>query len=462
MKGPPSHWTTLQKLCYWHALRGSGSGAETLTVTGISPLVLANAIHHSLVSLTQYGKCVQDGTPTPDAPVPILCNNGELKYGLYSSNLFNPAYYQEAGWFVGNDGTVANNTKSNATLVFPCKPNTTYSWWHTAGPGGCRAFELETDTVTAGQAASWAVGAPAYVAANVVKKYTTSASAKLLCVLFGRDAEAVGRTIAEQLADFMLVEGDISTATPYEPYKFGLHTVGTPEVLTVKSANLFNAAAVVDDGKYINSNNGSIGTPSAAGGTFVHSGFIPVTEGKTLFFGQTSYRATSAGLAFYSDVDFDAETFTYLEGKSGTWLGNNNMTVTVPNGAKYMRFTIRTDEDYDSDWQHSVYLCEVVDGSPVLTAWQAYSAQTVNDIPNLFSTLDGSIMDEVDLVSGVVTRRTEATYENDSIVVKALDEPVTEHTTPHSLHTVAGTNTVTAVTNVDPVTLEVEYKGLTA
>ena len=32
-----------------------------------------------LVDVTSYGKCEQNGTPTPDAPVDIVCNNGVLK-----------------------------------------------------------------------------------------------------------------------------------------------------------------------------------------------------------------------------------------------------------------------------------------------------------------------------------------------------------------------------------------------
>lgn len=147
-------------------------------------------------------------------------------------NLCNPDFYQGDGWYVGGNDTVAN-ANANGTLVFPCKPNTTYSWWHTAGAGGCRAFELPTETVTQGQAASWAVGNPAYTDANVVKKCTTSASAKLLCVCFGREATNVGRTLAEQLADFMLVEGDITTATAYEPYVAPQTVNDVPMLLSV-------------------------------------------------------------------------------------------------------------------------------------------------------------------------------------------------------------------------------------
>ena len=51
---------------------------EWQTVTGVSPLALANALAHSIKSLTQYGKCVQASTPTPSSPVDIKCNNGAL------------------------------------------------------------------------------------------------------------------------------------------------------------------------------------------------------------------------------------------------------------------------------------------------------------------------------------------------------------------------------------------------
>ena len=83
--------------------------------------------------------------------------------------------------------------------------------------------------------------------------------------------------------------------------------------------------------------------------------------------------------------------------------------------------------------------------------------QTVTGIPNLFSTLDGSDRDEVDIVSGIVTRRTEAVYEGGGIVVKALAEPITEQTTAHSLNSYNGTTIVDAQTNVDPVELACEY-----
>ena len=54
------------------------SEGQLLIVSGVSPLSIANALAKNIVSLTQYGKCEQDGTPTSVTPVDIKCNNGTL------------------------------------------------------------------------------------------------------------------------------------------------------------------------------------------------------------------------------------------------------------------------------------------------------------------------------------------------------------------------------------------------
>ena len=54
-------------------------GAHTVDVllSGVSPLTLLNAV--SLNYIKAFGKCEQDGTPTPTSPVDIVCNNGAIK-----------------------------------------------------------------------------------------------------------------------------------------------------------------------------------------------------------------------------------------------------------------------------------------------------------------------------------------------------------------------------------------------
>lgn len=72
-------WSTLEKLIWiFHRIKG-GAQAIIETITGTLPLVLQNALSHAIVSLTRYGLCTQDGTPTPSAPVDIMCNNGTIR-----------------------------------------------------------------------------------------------------------------------------------------------------------------------------------------------------------------------------------------------------------------------------------------------------------------------------------------------------------------------------------------------
>lgn len=538
MKGPPSHWTTLRRLIYLHALL-AGSGAETLTVTGVSPLSLLNAVAHSLVSLTQTGKCVQDGTPTPAVPVPILCNNGELKYGVYSKNLFDKNTMDTGqGYYVNTSGNIVNGYNANRTVWIPCKPNTKYSYWHTEGAGGCRAFAMNKDTIDTSDTSEWLKGSPASLGKNVVSTVTTPADAVKLYITAARINLDPERSFDEQLADFMVVEGEVAVASPYEPYKFGLYTVGTPEVLTVSGANLLDPSVVTEENKYISANNGTTTSPSSSGGVFRYSGYIPVKEGTKYYFGMTPYSATTAGIAWYSTTDVTG----YISGVSGSTLRNesNNMKATASVGAKYLRFGWRIDEGYDTDWTHSVYVCECDSNSdPIMTAWQPYVTPQTATVPNLFAV--GDYADTAEIIHGLLAHKigikvltgeenintsnacftipisdraaskTEllcshfpysnktssqtddqtiisfsstnigfrydacadktafaaflaAEYANGTpvMVFYPLAEETTEQTTPHSLHTVAGTNTVSVVSNVDPVTLEVEYKGLTA
>ena len=183
-----------------------------------------------------------------------------------------------------------------------------------------------------------------------------------------------------------------------------IYTVGTSEVLTVSGANLLDPSVVIEDNDYINSRNGGTTSPSASGGVFRYSGFIPVKEGTEYFFGITPFSAASAGIAWYSTDDVPVTGF--ISGINGTTLRNstNNMKATAPEGAQYLRFCWRIDEGYDTDWQHSVYLCECVNNEPVMSAWQPYvNLQTVNDIPMLLSV--GDYADEAEIISGLLTHK---------------------------------------------------------
>lgn len=71
------------------------------TVTGTTPFSLQNALKSKVKSLIQYGKMVQDGTPTPDAPVYPVINNGTVQM-VHRSGL--PSGYKLLE-YVGSSGS---------------------------------------------------------------------------------------------------------------------------------------------------------------------------------------------------------------------------------------------------------------------------------------------------------------------------------------------------------------------
>lgn len=104
-------------------------GDELVSVTGTAPLSLPNAVAKPITSLIQYGKCEQSGTPTPASPVPIKCNNGELKM-VHQSGL--PSDYKLLE-YVGGSGSqyIVTDLYLASTDVVECE----YSNSSTTGYG---------------------------------------------------------------------------------------------------------------------------------------------------------------------------------------------------------------------------------------------------------------------------------------------------------------------------------------
>ena len=80
-------WSTLKKLIWIYIVKLKNK-IEKLLVRGMSPLFLTNAAAGRIVSLIQYGKCEQNGTPTSSVPVDIYCNNGALKWDGVNQRIY--------------------------------------------------------------------------------------------------------------------------------------------------------------------------------------------------------------------------------------------------------------------------------------------------------------------------------------------------------------------------------------
>lgn len=107
----------------------SGPGGETVVIgPGPSPLLLPNAIANTLSYVKAFGGTEQSGTPTPDAPVDIVCNNGALKarhqsglplgYTLVDGITANGTQYIDTGIKIASTDTVETEFKNSTSTGY--------------------------------------------------------------------------------------------------------------------------------------------------------------------------------------------------------------------------------------------------------------------------------------------------------------------------------------------------------
>ena len=107
-----------------------------------NPLSVDDAFAAPLCGLTVYGRSTQDGTPTPDAPVPIVSagDGGSVAVKVTGKNLLNPSLFQNNKYqsFNVETGYYEIDSANNywITGIQPCLPSTTYHF-NVYTEGGC-------------------------------------------------------------------------------------------------------------------------------------------------------------------------------------------------------------------------------------------------------------------------------------------------------------------------------------
>lgn len=107
-----------------------------------NPVSCNDAYSAPLCGLTVYGNSTQDGTPTPDAPVPIVSagDSGSVAVKVTGKNLLNPALFQNNKYqnFNAETGYYGIDDVEGywITGFQPCLPSTTY-YFNEVIEGGC-------------------------------------------------------------------------------------------------------------------------------------------------------------------------------------------------------------------------------------------------------------------------------------------------------------------------------------
>ena len=362
------------------------------TVTGFSPLALLNAIQLGIRKLTQYGKCTQASTPTPDAPVDIVCNNGALRYGAVGKNLCNTATDVNGYAIDANGNETVASTACYSALIPVTAGEYAYSGiCSTQGGSNNKRVHGYTNGVWVQQIAMYVVPAGA-------------AFSYVFSVPSGIDAVRISHWSED--AQTQVERG--STATAYEPFVGGIVADGTPEVLTVSAtgaetqtasvANLLSVGDIADEQEII-------------------SGGVTHRVGVKVFDGTETFTVSSSGatITVIPDVAIGARnapmnTHFALEtsptsiavgtqrfGASGTTIYSANYYLKHP--------TITTVADFKA-WLASEY----ANGTPVIVVYPLAEETTEHGTPHALHTTEGDNV--VSVTSNVDPVELECEYAN--------------------------------------------------
>lgn len=175
-----------------------------------NPASCDDAFAAPLCGLTVYGRSTQDGTPTPDAPVPIVSagDSGSVAVKVTGKNLLNPALFQDKKY---QNFDASNNYYEIAPIdsywitgFQPCLPNTTYHLNKNI-EGGCFYDEKKNVIGTAGFEFS----------------FKTPVKCAYYCVNFSKSGVPYGTPVI----------ATVSKPATYSPYREQLLTLLTPNGL---------------------------------------------------------------------------------------------------------------------------------------------------------------------------------------------------------------------------------------
>lgn len=175
-----------------------------------TPASCDDAFAAPLCGLSVYGKSTQNGTPTPDAPVPIVSagDGGSVAVRVTGKNLLNPALFQNNKYqgFNAETGYYGIDSVNGywITGIQPCLPSTTYHF-NAMIEGGC--FYDEKKNV---------IGI-----ADFAFTIKTPAKCAYYCFNFSSVHVSYGTPII----------ATVSESTAYSPYREQLLTLPTPNGL---------------------------------------------------------------------------------------------------------------------------------------------------------------------------------------------------------------------------------------
>ena len=177
--------------------------------------------------------------PTPSKPIPIWCNNGELKV---SPNLFDKNNLNYIAGYLTVNGNKIESSSKTETYYRECNPNTTYTLQRekVKTSGQVFRFASYSEVPTYNNQFTGMVGG---LTDDLTLTITTGANDKYLAFSMGN----VLHTDTKYIDKVQIEQG--STATQYRPYR-QIYTDGTTETIKDSLNNTATAENLLSAGTY--------------------------------------------------------------------------------------------------------------------------------------------------------------------------------------------------------------------
>lgn len=208
--------------------------------------------------LRVFGKSTQDGTPTPEAPIPIVSagEDGSIEVKVTGKNLLTGRLYyidySMGAGFIKNENEVSlpyapKSETSGIGYVIPCAPEKHYAFSVTNPNENAVVAISEYKTLEDAKNKENAIGFVVPSLASPYKSvYTSKGNGVLVCWIAGKWTD--GKTTIHECTESELLQLEIgSEATTYEPYR-------TPQILTLQTPNGLPGVPVSKDGNYTDQN----------------------------------------------------------------------------------------------------------------------------------------------------------------------------------------------------------------
>lgn len=204
--------------------------------------------------LRVFGKSTQDGTPTPEAPIPIVSagEDGSIEVKVTGKNLLTGRLYyidySMGAGFIKNENEVSlpyapKSETSGIGYVIPCAPEKHYAFSVTNPNENAVVAISEYKTLEDAKNKENAIGFVVPSSASPYKSvYTSKGNGVLVCWIAGKWTD--GKTTIHECTESELLQLEIgSEATTYEPPRI-------PQSLTLATPNGLPGIPVTKDGNY--------------------------------------------------------------------------------------------------------------------------------------------------------------------------------------------------------------------